>query len=217
MIKNIILDVGKVLVAWEPEDAMKQLGFDDKTVKAVADATVNTPVWPETDRGVWSDEQILQAFYEKAPEYKKEIDLFWNHLELAIKQFSYTKEWISNMKKEGLHVYILSNYGDTWTYDGDTSLDMDEEAIDSMLSTLSSLTAIEEISDYTDLKEFGFDQPEDLISYTTSEGSVSLFVGNKNDTLNAYYIISADGGSTIIRPSPYRIPAAASTVMALSV
>ena len=48
MVKNIILDVGKVLVAWEPEDAMKQLGFDDKTVKAVADATVNTPVWLET-------------------------------------------------------------------------------------------------------------------------------------------------------------------------
>ena len=115
MVKNIILDVGKVLVAWEPEDAMKKLGFDDKTVKAVADATVNTPVWLETDRGVWSDEQILSAFYEKAPEYKKEIDLFWNHLELAITQFSYTKEWISNMKKEGLHVYILSNYGD-WTY-----------------------------------------------------------------------------------------------------
>lgn len=91
--------------------------------------------------------------------------------------------------------YTFTKDGDTWTYDGDTSLDMDEEAIDSMLATLSSLTAIEEISDYTDLKEFGFDQPEDLISYTTSEGSVSLFVGNKNDTLNAYYIISADGGS----------------------
>ena len=75
--------------------------------------------------------------------------------------------------------YTFTKDGDTWTYDGDTSLDMDEEAI----------------SDYTDLKEFGFDQPEDLISYTTSEGSVSLFVGNKNDTLNAYYIISADGGS----------------------
>ena len=70
--------------------------------------------------------------------------------------------------------YTFTKDGDTWTYDGDTSLDMDEEAIDSMLSTLSSLTAIEEISDYTDLKEFGFDQPEDLISYTTSEGSVSL-------------------------------------------
>ena len=63
--------------------------------------------------------------------------------------------------------YTFTKDGDTWTYDGDTSLDMDEEAIDSMLATLSSLTAIEEISDYTDLKEFGFDQPEDLISYPT--------------------------------------------------
>ena len=103
MVKNIILDVGKVLVAWEPEDAMKQLGFDDKTVKAVADATVNTPVWLETDRGVWSDEQILQAFYEKAPEYKKEINLFWNHLELANQTvFPNTKEWNFQYEKREL-------------------------------------------------------------------------------------------------------------------
>ncbi len=115
MVKNIILDVGKVLVAWEPEAALQKLGFDEKTVKAVAEATVNTPIWNETDRGVWPDEKILNAFYENAPEYKKEIDLFWNHLEDAIEQFPYTKEWISNMKKQGLHVYILSNYG-AWTY-----------------------------------------------------------------------------------------------------
>ena len=61
----------------------------------------------------WVKENSVEATTVK--EYKKEINLFWNHLELAITQFSYTKEWISNMKKEGLHVYILSNYGD-WTY-----------------------------------------------------------------------------------------------------
>ena len=43
MVKNIILDVGKVLVAWEPEDAMKQLGFDDKTVKAVSYTHLTLP------------------------------------------------------------------------------------------------------------------------------------------------------------------------------
>ena len=42
MVKNIILDVGESSCGVGPEDAMKQLGFDDKTVKAVADATVNT-------------------------------------------------------------------------------------------------------------------------------------------------------------------------------
>ena len=113
----------------------------------------------------------------------------------AVTEGAYSTLVVSQDGGANSAVTILPKDGDTWTYDGDTSLDMDEEAIDSMLSTLSSLTAIEEISDYTDLKEFGFDQPEDLISYTTSEGSVSLFVGNKNDTLNAYYIISADGGS----------------------
>ena len=109
MVKNIILDVGKVLVAWEPEDAMKQLGFDDKTVKAVADATVNTPVWLETDRGVWSDEQILQAFYEKAPEYKKEIDLFWNHLLCSCHHLSGENRIKVYREKKRLQKKILSH------------------------------------------------------------------------------------------------------------
>lgn len=116
MIKNVILDVGRVLVEWDPQRAMRELGFDEETVKAVADATVNTPIWGETDRGVWSDEQILSAFYEKAPSYKKEIRMFWDHVDLAIWQFPYTKEWIADMKKQGLRVYILSNYGE-WTYE----------------------------------------------------------------------------------------------------
>ena len=115
MVKNIILDVGRVLVTWEPLEAMRKLGFDEKTVEAVANATVKTPIWNEADRGVWSDEKILSAAYEKAPAYKKEINMFWDNIDLAITQFPYTKEWIQNMKKQGLHVYILSNYGE-WTY-----------------------------------------------------------------------------------------------------
>ena len=39
MIKNVIFDVGQVLVAWEPVEAMRALGMDEETVRAVADAT----------------------------------------------------------------------------------------------------------------------------------------------------------------------------------
>ena len=42
MIKNVIFDVGQVLVAWEPVEAMRALGMDEETVRAVADATVHT-------------------------------------------------------------------------------------------------------------------------------------------------------------------------------
>lgn len=124
MIKNVILDVGRVLVSWDPEKAMRKLGFEEETIKVVADATVNTPIWNESDRGVWTDEEILSAFYEKAPDYKKEIDLFWNHIDYAITQFPYAKDWIRGMKKQGLHVYILSNYGDlTYQKTKDEALD----------------------------------------------------------------------------------------------
>ena len=70
--------------------------------------------------------------------------------------------------------YTFTKDGDTWTYDGAHHWIWMKKRSTACFATLSSLTAIEEISDYTDLKEFGFDQPEDLISYTTSEGSVSL-------------------------------------------
>ena len=124
MIKNIILDVGKVLVEWDPKGAFEKIGLDEQTAKAVADATINTSIWIETDRGVWSDEQILSALCENAPEYKEEVKKFWDHIDLAIEQFPYTKEWISGMKKEGLHVYILSNYGKkTFELTKDTALD----------------------------------------------------------------------------------------------
>ena len=40
MIKNIIFDVGMVLVNWDPHAAFQELGFDEKTEEAVGNATV---------------------------------------------------------------------------------------------------------------------------------------------------------------------------------
>ncbi len=112
MIKNIILDVGKVLIAWDPERAFRKMGLGEAEAKAVADATINTPIWTETDRGVWPAEKILNAFYKAAPQYENEVKWFWEHIDLATEQFPYTKDWIRSMKEQGLHVYILSNYGE---------------------------------------------------------------------------------------------------------
>lgn len=115
MIKNIILDVGNVLVAWEPRIAMKKLGFDEKTIDIVAKATAESEEWNEMDRGVKSDEELLAGLVAKSPDYEHEIKMFWEHVGDAIWQFDYTKAWIGRMKEQGYHVYILSNYGH-WTY-----------------------------------------------------------------------------------------------------
>ena len=116
MIKNIILDVGRVLVAWQPKELMKELGVSDEAIAVLAEALFSSGVWNEADRGVMSDEEFLEFAISKAPEYDKEIRLFWNNIEKAIWQFPYVKEWILAMKKAGYRVYILSNYGN-WTFE----------------------------------------------------------------------------------------------------
>lgn len=128
MIKNIVLDVGRVLVAWQPKQLWKEWGFPDETVEVLTKALFDSGVWNETDRGVLSDEEFLELAVSQAPEYEKEIVHFWNNVDKAIWQLPYVKEWIGAMKKAGYQVYILSNYGN-WTYEKtrDNALDFLED------------------------------------------------------------------------------------------
>ena len=115
MIKNIILDVGKVLVEWDTEYAFREMGLDGEIGRAVAAATVASPDWNELDRSLLTDEEILAKFIANAPEYEKEIRMVWDNIALPIWQYDYARPWILAMKRNGYRVYILSNYS-RYTY-----------------------------------------------------------------------------------------------------
>lgn len=116
MIKNIILDVGKVLVEWEPAAMLKKLGLDEETIRIVTEATVDSAEWNELDKGSVSNEVLLDGFIAKIPDYEKEVRLLWENIGKAIWQYEYVRPWIRSMKEKGYGVYILSNYG-SWTYE----------------------------------------------------------------------------------------------------
>ena len=115
MIKNIILDVGRVLVSWEWEPVFERLGFDAETQKRVAEATVYAPEWSEFDRSVRSDAEILQSLIRNAPEYEEPIRQFWKHIDETIVPYPYAMEFVKCFKDRGYQVYILSNYS-RYTY-----------------------------------------------------------------------------------------------------
>lgn len=116
MIKNIILDVGKVLVEWDTEYAFREMGLDGEAGRTVAAATVASPDWNELDRSLLTDEEILAKFIAHAPEYEKEIRMVWDNIALPIWQYDYARPWIRAMKRNGYRVYILSNYS-RYTYE----------------------------------------------------------------------------------------------------
>ena len=51
MIKNIIFDIGNVLVRFQPDEAMREIGIEENKIAALAHATYENPVWVEREIG----------------------------------------------------------------------------------------------------------------------------------------------------------------------
>ena len=110
MIKNIIFDVGKVLVEVRWQEVMRELGFDEATVELVANATVCSSAWGEYDRSKLPYEEMLKKFVMNNPTVEKEIRLFMKHEKEAIREFPYAREWVKTFHDKGYKCYVLSNY-----------------------------------------------------------------------------------------------------------
>lgn len=110
MIKNIIFDVGKVLVEYDPDGYLKTLGFDEETQEAVNDAMFRSPLWDESDRGALSPEELLAGFIANNPAYEAQIRRARESVGNTIELKPYAVEWVKELKERGFRLYILSNY-----------------------------------------------------------------------------------------------------------
>lgn len=81
---------------------------------------------------------------------------------------------------------------ETWYYSADKTLNIDQDAVNTMLTTASSLTAESEVSDYEDLSEYGMDTPSNTITLTTADGTITLNIGSENSILSQYYVMLND-------------------------
>ncbi len=111
-IKNIVFDVGKVLVYFEPDWIMNKLGYSEDVKAVLRKAMFEDPLWNEVDRGVMSFEELVCAFAKNAPEYEKEIRETYGNVGDSIEMLPHAMEWVSSLKQRGYHLYIISNYGE---------------------------------------------------------------------------------------------------------
>ena len=83
---------------------------DEETYQKIVKATVQSPVWAEFDRGVWTDEEILEGFIKNDPSIESILRNMFERLEGIIKQRDYAIPWIRELKKSGYQVLVLSNF-----------------------------------------------------------------------------------------------------------
>ena len=110
MIKNIVFDVGKVLVDFDWQSLFDALGFSPEAYEEVAKATVQSELWNEFDRSKMADEEILEGFLEHAPGRRNGVMLFWDNIGSCIRRYDYAFPWIRSLQERGYGVYLLSNY-----------------------------------------------------------------------------------------------------------
>lgn len=110
MIKNIIFDVGMVLVDFRWRGLMQDLGFSEETIEKLGKELVMSPMWNELDLGIKPEEEVIENMRRKLPGYEKETKLFFDHLEDIVESYPYAKGWIAALKERGYQVYLLSNY-----------------------------------------------------------------------------------------------------------
>ena len=109
MIKNIILDIGDVLVKSNYHEFFISKGYDEKTVNRLEKATFFSSVWKELDRGVWDFSQIVDGFVKNDPEIEKQLRTVFNDMSGFVKAFPYAVDWVCKLKEGNLKVFCLSN------------------------------------------------------------------------------------------------------------
>lgn len=112
MIKNIIFDVGKVLVSYEPDAYMESLGLDEETRAVINGAMFENKLWDISDQGLFSIEECLDKFIAQAPQYEAQIRQVHATVGKSIELYPYAMEWLQELKDKGYHLYILSNYSE---------------------------------------------------------------------------------------------------------
>ncbi len=112
MIRNIIFDIGNVLVDYCWREHIAVCGYTGETAKRLGRAMMQSPVWPELDRGVWSEEELLGGFIQNDPELEHEIRHVFADLSTLVRLYPRTDAWLEALRAKGYKVYYLSNFSD---------------------------------------------------------------------------------------------------------
>ena len=110
MVRNIIFDIGNVLVAFRWREYFKEFGYSQDVYERLCKATAMSPVWNEYDRGVWTEEEVLQAFIANDPKIEPQIRETLSNLKGLLVMYDYAVDWVKELKAKGYGVYYLSNY-----------------------------------------------------------------------------------------------------------
>lgn len=114
MIKNLIFDVGGVLLSYRWKDMLMDFGLPEAEALRVGTALFEDPddLWLQFNLGNLSDEEILAEYCRKYPADTEAMSWFVRHGEYMHVARPAIWKLVHKCKEKGYRIYLLSNYSE---------------------------------------------------------------------------------------------------------
>ena len=112
MIKNIVFDMGKVLVDYVPEGVCRQYMKDEGMIRKICTAVFISPEWMLLDLGVIPEDEALARIVSRLDTHEeKEMAAlcFWHWHEYNMWPMEGMGQLVERLKKAGYGIYLCSN------------------------------------------------------------------------------------------------------------
>ena len=117
MIKNIIFDLGNVLLKFQPREFLLRFTNDVEYIDQLVAKIFRSSTWMDLDRGTISLEIAKNNFISKYPKEEAFLTLFFNHWMEMLTLIEENVKVLKGLRDLGYKTYILSNFiKETFTF-----------------------------------------------------------------------------------------------------
>lgn len=109
MYKNIIFDLGNVLLSFNPKDYLKSKISEDR-IDDVYKAIFQSEEWVMLDRGTITEKDAINRIIERNNTYRDDINLAFKDWYDILRPIEEAVEILTKLKNNGYNIYYLSNF-----------------------------------------------------------------------------------------------------------
>lgn len=107
--RDIVFDLGGVVVTWDPYALINRLSADPAVRSTVADGVLNHPDWVELDRGRLSREEAVERAVERTGLTREVVSGFLGQVPHALQPVPEMVDLLYRLKENGNRLFCLSN------------------------------------------------------------------------------------------------------------
>lgn len=110
MIKNVIFDIGNVLLEFKPLDYLKRTFNDDNLEKFLYKEVFQCKEWLHLDRGILTQDEVIKVISLRNPMQEVHIKKCMDNWIDILSPIEGTVKILNELNEKGYKLYLLSNF-----------------------------------------------------------------------------------------------------------